>query len=97
MLGSGYLHAQNSKMTVQVHLYQLCRYNQMMRQATHNILQKETSLYQLPLDLNLCQVTFELYHCSQTYGNLYFQTMYKFLFLENCWLVFSSSHSIKLY
>ena len=97
MLGNGYLHVRNSKMTAQVHLYQLCEYKRMMRQAMHNILHKETFLYQLLLGLNSCHVTrlFEVYHCSQIYGNIYYQTLHKFLFPKNCWLVFSSSHSMK--
>ena len=84
-------------MAVQVHLYQLCEYKRMMRQAIQNILLKETSLYQLLLGLNLRHVTrpFELYYCSQIYGNLYYQRLHKFIFLENCWLVFSFSHSRK--
>ena len=41
MLGSGYLHVQNSKMTAQVHLYQLCEYKRMMHQAMYNILHQE--------------------------------------------------------
>ena len=41
MLGSGYLHVENSKMTAQVHLYQLCEYKRIMHEAMHNILQKE--------------------------------------------------------
>ena len=52
MLESGYLHVQNSKMIAQVHLYQLSEYKRVMSQAMHNILHKETSLYQLLLILN---------------------------------------------
>ena len=54
-------------MAVQVHLYQLCEYKRMMRQVIHNILLKETSLYQLLLGLNLRHVTrpFELYYCCR--------------------------------
>ena len=71
-------------LTAQVHLYQLCEYKRMMHQAMHNILQKETSLYQLLLGLNLCHVTrpFEVYHCSKIYGNLYYQTSHNFFSLK---------------
>ena len=56
----------------------------------------QRKIYQLLLGLSLCHVTpFQLYHCSQIYGNHHYQTFHKFLFLENCWLVSSSSHSIK--
>ena len=77
-------------MAAQVHLYQLCECKRMMRQAMHNILHKETSLYDLPLGLNVCYVTrpFELYHCSQIHGNLYYQMLHEFLFFENCCLFF---------
>ena len=90
MLGNGYLHVQNSKMTIQVHMYQLCEYKRMIHQAMHNILHEETSLYQLFVGLNLYQLNrpFELCHCSPIYGNLYYQTLHQFIFLENCWLVF---------
>ena len=64
MLESGYLHVQNTEMAAQVHLHQLYEYKWMIHQAIHNILYKETSLYQLLLDLNLCH--FELVHLNCT-------------------------------
>ena len=97
MLGNRYLHVHNSKITAQVHVYQLCQYKWMMCQAIHNMLHKDTSLHQLFLGLDKFHIIcpFKLYYFSQIYGNIYHQTLHHFVFLGNCWLVFHSSHSIK--